>query len=152
MSRSYSAIHVHLVFSTKLRRPFLKDPTIRTEMHSYLGATSKSIGFQPLIVGGVEDHVHMLCQFGKQRSQSEWVKELKRVSSIWAKQRDPALDNFSWQIGCGVFSVGRDELDTVRNYIRKQEEHHKIVSFQDEFLRLLHEHDLEWEERDSWDE
>jgi REP element-mobilizing transposase RayT len=152
MARSYSAMFVHLVFSTKGRRPFLEDPDLRVEMHSFLGGVSKNLGCQPLIVGGVEDHVHILANLGKSTSQSDWVKELKRQSSIWAKQRDPNLREFAWQGGCGVFSVSVEGLPAARNYITNQEEHHKNVSFQEEFIALLKEHGMEWDPRDLLDD
>jgi putative transposase len=121
-------------------------------MHAYLGCASKTLDSQPLIVGGVEDHVHLLVNLDKTRSQSEYVKELKRVSSIWAKKREPRLAAFAWQGGRGTFSVIPERLDSMRHYIRNQEEHHKTVSFEEEFLSLSEEHGLEWDARDSFDD
>lgn len=86
MPQSLSAVYIHLVFSTKHRQPFLKDEGLRTELHSFLGGTSKTLECPPLIVGGVEDHVHLLARFGRTITQAEWVKELKRVSNIWLKE------------------------------------------------------------------
>lgn len=89
MPQSLSCVSLHLVFSTKNRQPFLRDPILRQEMHAYLGRTSKTLECPPLIVGGVEDHVHLLGRMSRTITQADWVKELKRVSSIWIKQRDP---------------------------------------------------------------
>lgn len=99
-------------------------------------------------VGGHEDHVHMLARFGRTISVADWMRETKRVSSVFVRQRLPA---FSWQNGYGVFAVDSARLDSVVVYIRDQEEHHQKVSFQDEFRRLLTEHSLEWDERYVWD-
>jgi len=94
MPQSLANVTVHLVFSTKDRKPFLQDHSLREEMHYQLGGTSKTLDCPPLIVGGVEDHVHLLARMTRTITISNWVKELKRVTSIWIKQRDPALSDF----------------------------------------------------------
>ena len=124
MPRSFSAVNIHVVFSTKDRRPFLADRESRLEVHNYLGGVAKHLGCQPLMVGGVSDHVHMLTGLGKTISQAEFVKEVKRVSSGWIKERDPYLHDFSWQGGYGAFSVDMSNLERIRQYIVRQEQHH----------------------------
>ena len=150
MSRSFSSVHIHLVFSTKDRRPFLREPGLRSEMHRYLGGVSKALDCQPLIVGGIADHVHILAGLGKTRSQAEWVRELKMVSSTWIKERQPKLADFAWQGGYGAFSVDTSSIERVRNYIARQEEHHRVRTFQDEFRDLLRDHGIEWDEEYIW--
>ena len=151
MPQSLSSVYVHLVFSTKNREPFLRDADIRKEMHAYLGGVSKTLDCPPVIVGGVEDHVHLLCQMARTITQSDWVKEIKRVSSIWIKQRNPASAAFAWQAGYGVFSVSASLLDQTREYIAHQDQHHKTQSFQDEYRAFLRKYGLEWDERFVWD-
>ncbi len=148
MSQALSAVHLHAVFSTKNRQPFLADIDLRTEMHSYLGGISRGLGCRPTIVGGVEDHVHILAALSRTTSQAEWIKELKRSSSLWIKPRKP---EFGWQGGYGIFSVGQSQIATVKEYIANQAEHHRKGSFQDEFLALLRAHGLEWDERCIWE-
>ena len=87
MPQSLSVVYIHLVFSTKDRRPFLRDPTILRASHAYLGEISKRLDGPPMLVGGVEDHVHILARFGRTISQAEWVKELKRVSNTLLAKR-----------------------------------------------------------------
>ncbi|HZI48378.1 MAG TPA: transposase [Pyrinomonadaceae bacterium] len=82
MPQSLSAVYIHLVFSTKNRYPFLRDPDIRVTLHAQLGGISKTLGCAPILTGGVEDHVHILARFGRTITQAEWVKELKRVSNL----------------------------------------------------------------------
>ena len=82
MPQSLSAVYIHLVFSTKERRPFLRDETIRGVLHSQLGGISKKLGCTPIITGGMGDHVHLLARFGRTITQAEWVKELKRISNL----------------------------------------------------------------------
>ena len=87
MPQSLSMVYIHLVFSTKDRRPFLRDPRIRPPLHAYLGEVSKRLDCPPILVGGVEDHVHLLARFGRTITQAEWVKEVKRVSNQWLKEQ-----------------------------------------------------------------
>ena len=151
MPQSLSVVYLHLVFSTKDRRPFLRDKTVREEMHAFLGGVSKQLDCPPILAGGVEDHIHLLARFGRTITQADWVKEVKRVSSQWIKQRDQAQHDFAWQAGYGVFSVSPSNLEAVRKYIENQEEHHRHVTFQDEFRELLRKHGIEWDERYVWD-
>ena len=151
MPQSLSSVYIHLVFSTKERRPFLREPGLRQSVHSYLGSVSKQLECPPLIVGGVEDHVHLLCRFARTITQAEWVKELKRVSNLWLKEQGRDFVDFQWQGGYADFGVSQSNLEQVSGYIANQEQHHKKMSFQDELRALLSKHKLEWDERYVWD-
>ena len=150
MPQSLSAVYIHLVFSTKHRQPFLREKSLREDLHAFLGGTSKTLECPPLIVGGVEDHVHLLARFGRTITQAEWVKELKRVSNLWLKEEGGVAD-FEWQAGYSDFSVSRSNLEQVKRYIANQEKHHRKRSFQDEVRELLTKHQIEWDERYIWD-
>jgi putative transposase len=150
MSQSLSKIVVHTVFSTKDRYPFLHDPELREELHRYIGGILIELDCQPIIVGGVEDHVHLLCSLSRTCKPAAMVKEVKRGSSLWLKTKGSGLDGFTWQNGYGIFSIGFSQIETARSYIAGQEEHHKQVSFQDEFRQLLHRYKIEFEERHVW--
>ncbi|MDP1796889.1 MAG: transposase [Planctomycetaceae bacterium] len=113
MSQSLANLLVHIVFSTKDRAPFLDDLDIRTQMHAELGGTSKSLDCLPLIVGGIEDHIHMLARQSRTIALSEWVKELKRVTSIWIKTKSPRFNSFAWQADYGAFSVSQSQSTKV---------------------------------------
>ncbi len=151
MPQSLSAVYLHLVFSTKGRRPWLRDRARREELHAYLGGVSKTLECPTLIVGGAEDHVHMLARLSRTITQADWVKELKRVSSLWFKQQSGADAGFAWQGGYADFSVSASNLDEVQRYIANQESHHQRMSFQDEFRALLERHQIEWDECYVWD-
>jgi putative transposase len=151
MPQSLSAVYLHLVFSTKERRPFLKDQVLRSECHAYLGGISKKLECPVILAGGVEDHVHLLARQSRSIAQADWVKELKRASSLWIKERDPAAKEFAWQAGYGVFSVSFSHLEKVTEYIARQEEHHRVRSFQDELRAMLAKHRIEWDEKYLWD-
>ena len=151
MPQSLSVVYLHLVFSTKDRQPSLGDKAIRSELHAWLGSASGELGCPSILVGGVEDHVHILARHGRTISQADWVKELKRTSSVWIKGRDPAAKDYAWQAGYGVFSVSASNLGAVREYVASQEEHHRKRTFQDEFRALLEKHGEKWDERYVWD-
>ena len=151
MPQSLSCVYVHGIFSTKDRFPYLGDDAIREKMHRQLGGISNTMGCPVVTVGGADDHVHILANLGRTVCQSDWIKELKRVSSGRVKQEGPNLTGFSWQGGYGVFSVDRDSLPKVQRYVANQLEHHKRFSFKEEFLKILGEHKVEWDERYIWD-
>jgi len=151
MPQSLSAVYLHLVFSTKDRRPFLRDKTVRDALHAYMGGMSKTLDCPPLIVGGVEDHVHLLCRFARTITQAEWVKELKRISNGWLKEHGRDYADFEWQGGYADFSVSQSNLEQVKQYIASQEEHHRKTTFQDELRTLLRKHEIQFDERYVWD-
>jgi REP element-mobilizing transposase RayT len=151
MPQSLSAVYIHLVFSTKDRRPLLRDKTRREALHSYLGGVSKQLDCPPLFAGGVEDHVHLLARFGRTVTQADWVKELKRVSNLWLKGQGQDYADFEWQGGYANFSVSQSNVEQVKHYIAHQEEHHRKIGFQDEVRALLRKHEIEWDERYVWD-
>jgi REP element-mobilizing transposase RayT len=151
MSQSLANLLVHLVFSTKERRPFLNDPDLRRDMHAYLAGISRGVDCPVVLVGGVADHVHLLARQSRSISLAEWVKELKRGSSLWIKDRAPALETFHRQAGYGAFSVSQSQSSRVEQYIADQELHHRTKSFQEEYRELLERHGVPFDERYVWD-
>jgi len=151
MPQSLAQLYVQIVFSTKERRSYLKDPTVRQDLHKYLGGTCRNLDCPSLMVGGVDDHVHILCRLSRTCSVSDLVRELKRESSKWVKTQGRELFDFHWQDGYGAFSVSPGHVEALREYIARQEEHHKTESFQDEFRRLLAKYGIEYDERYVWD-
>ena len=151
MPQSLSNVLVHIVFSTKERRAFLQNAELRDEMHHYLGGISKNLDCPPVRVGGTADHVHLLARQSRTITLADWIKELKRGSSLWIKEKDPLLEGFHWQAGYGAFSVSQSQSGRVDEYIAHQEEHHRTVPFEDEFRVLLKKHGIECDERYVWD-
>ena len=151
MPQSLAKILVHTIFSTKDRRPLLRDKSLREELHCYLGGILAHHDCQPLIIGGTEDHVHILSTLPRTGNAAEMVKEAKRGSSLWLKTKSPDLHDFAWQNGYDIFSIGFSQVETVRNYIAGQEEHHRKVSFQDEYREFLKRYEIEFDERYVWD-
>ena len=150
MPQSLSRILIHVVFSTKNREPSLSS-AVRPALFGYLASVGRDIGCEVFRVGGVADHVHLLCRLGRSISLSDLVKELKRTSSLWIKTKSADLEDFHWQTGYGAFSISPGHVDDLIRYIENQESHHHTESFQDEFRRLLTKYGVEWDERYVWD-
>ena len=150
MPQSLSRVLVHLVFSTKHREPLLTR-SIRDELHAYLAGTLDHTDCPSLRVGGVEDHVHLLFGLSRTRTIAEVVEKVKTSSSKWLKARDPSFSEFHWQAGYGAFSVSQSDAEKVVDYIRNQEVHHRKLTFQDEYRKLLERYHVSFDERYVWD-
>jgi putative transposase len=151
VSQSLVQIYLHIVFSTKHRTPWLVDRDLRHHAHAYLAGVCNNHDSPSIRIGGVEDHVHILCRLGKTLSPSELVRELKRVSSKWLKDQTDDLATFFWQNGYGAFSISPGHVQALTDYIANQEEHHKSETFQVEFLRLLALYDIPHDPETIWD-
>ena len=148
MPQSLSKVLVHLIFSTKHREPFIV-PEPRPHLHAYLVGILDRLKCPSLQTGGVADHVHILFMQARTVALSDVVEEVKKGSSKWMKTQ--GVPTFSWQAGYGAFSVGESQSLAVIRYIQKQEEHHRHVSFQDEFRKFLEKYRVSYDERYVWD-
>jgi putative transposase len=144
-------LFAYIIFSTKHRQPLLTDATLRAELHAYLAGTCKNLDSPAVIIGGVADHVHILSRLSRTHAVAELVRELKRESSKWCKEKSTDLAGFYWQDGYGAFSASPGHVEALKLYIANQEEHHRRETFQDEFRRVLRKYGLEWDERYVWD-
>jgi putative transposase len=149
MPQSLARLLVHLIFSTKNRMAFLQSPQIRSEVHAYLTSTLRGLDCEPVQVGGVADHVHLLFGLSRTISLAELVKDLKTSST--KMMRDKGHRDFSWQTGYGAFSVSESNKSAVIEYIVNQETHHRKMTFQEEIRALLKKHSMRFDERYIWD-
>jgi REP element-mobilizing transposase RayT len=153
MPQSLNKVILHMVFSTKDRMP-LVDASIRPRLHAYLASVLRDIDppqSQAYRVGGVADHVHIAASLPRTVTISKLFEIIKKESSIWMKRQGPEYAKFYWQSGYGCFSLGPSQLDRLLHYIDNQEEHHKTVTFQDEFQTFLRKYNIEYDERYVWD-
>ena len=150
MPQSLARVVLHVAFSTKNRVPFLKDQELRARLHAYMAGVLQNIGCEPILIGGVEDHVHILCNLSRTVAIAGLVEEAKKSPSKWMKEQGSAYADFFWQGGYGAFSVSQSNVEKVREYVAGQEEHHRKVSFQDEFRALCRKHGVEIDERYVW--
>jgi REP element-mobilizing transposase RayT len=144
MPSSYVNLLYHVVFTTKHRMPRLT-AELQTVLYPYMGGIVSGFRGVLLEAGGMEDHVHLLLSLRPAPSVAEVVKNVKGGSSRWLNQRPGAGEPFAWQEGYGAFTVSPSQLETVRRYIQRQEEHHRTMSFEDEWASLLRKHGLEAE-------
>ena len=150
MPQSLVQIYVHIIFTTKHRQMLITEE-IEHEVHSYLGGICKRLECQPIIVGGYNDHVHILCMLSKKITLIKLLEEVKSHSSKWVKTLDESLQNFYWQDGYGAFSVNPSEIGVVTRYITNQRVHHLSRSYQEEYRRFLKKYGVEYDERYVWD-
>ena len=152
MSQSLAKVIVHIVYSTKNRVPWLKEPDIRSELCAYNATILKNDVDSPaIIINGVEDHIHILCLLSRKFAIMDVIKQSKTETSKWLKKKDPKFKDFHWQAGYGIFSVSESNVEELKIYIANQEEHHKRFSYQDEFREICRRHGVEIDERYVWD-
>lgn len=149
MRQSLVKNYIHIVFSTKHRNPFIL-PEIESKLHSYLGGICNNLECYVIKVGGVRDHVHILCLLSKKITLVKLLFELKSASSKWIKDQGQEFDNFFWQDGYGAFSVNPSEIDKVVDYIANQHNHHDKKTFQEEFKAFLEKYHINYDERYLW--
>jgi REP element-mobilizing transposase RayT len=150
MPQSFTSLHYHLVFSTKYREPTITPP-LRPRLYDYLGGIVRGEGGVLLAAGGVADHVHLLARLHQQTAPADLLRILKANSSKWVHDTFPDSGRFGWQTGYGAFSVSYSQLETVKGYVARQEDHHRRVTFQDEFRLFLTRHGIGFDERYLWD-
>jgi putative transposase len=137
MSQSLSKVLVHLIFSTKNRSAFLPNPEFRRRTHAYIARVLNELDSPAIEVGGGVDHAHALFNLSRNHAISEIVRRAKANSSGWVKTQGCMLSKFEWQAGYCTLSVDPSQLEQVRRYIREQEEHHRVRTFQEEYLKIL---------------
>ena len=141
MSQSLSQLYIHLVFGTKNRVPFII-PEWSEQLNAYMAGILKNLESPAIHINSVADHVHILFRLSKNHALAKVVEEVKKNSSKWVKQIEYSNKKFSWQNGYGAFSVSSSKLETVKNYIVKQEEHHKKKSYQKEVEEFLKRYNI----------
>jgi putative transposase len=150
MPQSLSQVLLHIVFSTKNRVPLIP-LEIEPELYAYLGQICNNHHCPSIRINGVGNHVHILCGFSRTLTIAGLVEELKTGTSKWLKTKSPDLSRFSWQNGYGVFSVDWRNSDNVKSYIAGQKEHHHLVTFEEEYRKLLRDFGIPFDERYVWD-
>ncbi len=148
MPSTHLSLHYHVVFSTKNRERLIAGAW-RDRLHAFLGGIVKNAKGVPEAIGGIDDHVHLLIGLPATVCLSDAVRDMKAVSSRWI--HDEIGDkSFAWQEGYGAFTVSSSQCETVREYIAKQEEHHRKRTFKEEYLELLQRCGAAYDERYLW--
>ena len=145
MPSTFLSLHYHLVFSTKHREPLI-DSAWRSHLHEYLGGTVKGLGARSEIVGGISDHVHLLVELKATHTLADFMRELKKASSVWVHEK-AHLPGFAWQEGYAAFTVSASGIPKARRYVQSQEEHHRQRSFLEELRILLERSGVSFDEK-----
>lgn len=148
MPSTHLAFHVHVVFSTKNREPWLA-PTPRPRVHEYIGGVLTAENVFPHMIGGMGDHLHALIGLRATHCLADVVQRMKSVSSRWIHE-ELRLAGFAWQEGYGAFSVSPSHLERVARYIQNQDKHHRVKSFQEEYVEMLQAGMVAYDERHLW--
>jgi len=148
MPSTHLSLHYHLVFSTKNREAWLS-PTDRDRVHEYIGGTLRGMNGFAHAVGGTGDHVHVFAGLRATHCLADVMREIKSESSAWI-HRELRLAGFAWQDGYGGFTVSASKLEAVRQYVLNQEEHHRVKTFQEEYVAMLKRGLVTYDEAYLW--
>ena len=146
MPQSLSKIYLHIVFHIKTTSPQIDEAHLE-RVHSYIGQLVNSTGCSVIRVGGIGDHVHVLCLLSRNETVSHLVEEIKRNSSRWIKTLGQEYECFAWQGGYAVFSVSESLINKTIEYVINQKEHHKKLSFKEEYIQILKLYNIDYDER-----
>jgi REP element-mobilizing transposase RayT len=142
---SFTQLTYHLVFATKFRHPLIVD-SVRENLYAYIGGIIRAKKGSLIQIGGVEDHLHILAHLSPLFSISETLREIKANSAKWFNEREATSQVFSWQKGYGAFTVSYSQIPIVKRYIENQREHHRQLSFREEYMEILKRHGLAFRE------
>ncbi|QQL45007.1 IS200/IS605 family transposase [Sulfuriroseicoccus oceanibius] len=149
MGHSLANIYIHLIFSTKDRRPWLDD-TFRPNLHAYMASVLNLKDCHLILINSIEDHVHILFRLSRTTSLADAVEDVKKSSSQWIKRQSPEHSKFAWQPGYGAFSVSESNMLAVKAYIQNQREHHRTKSFEEEFCAFLKKNHIDYDPKYLW--
>jgi putative transposase len=146
MPNTYTQLHIHLVFTVK-NRDALIGKSWRDELEKYMTEIIQKYEHKLLAIYAMRDHVHILIGYRPTQLLPDLVEELKTSSNHWIKSKRFIPFAFAWQRGYGAFTYSKSQVKTVNNYILNQEEHHKKKTFKEEYLEMLTQNEVEYEEK-----
>lgn len=149
MPHSYSSLPVHVVFGTKDRARYL-DPVLRPQLFAYMGGIVRELHGAARIINRIDDHAHALLSLPADLSVSECLRVVKTNSSRWVHEKFPDREKFGWQTWFGAFAVSASNESAVVQYIQDQEQHHRKMTFEEEFKVLLQKHGIAFDPRYLW--
>jgi putative transposase len=150
MANTYSQITIHAVFAVKFRECLIAKEW-RDKLHQYISGIITNKGGKSLAVGGWLDHVHILFSMPVSTNVSDFIGAIKANSSGWINDKSFLREKFQWQNGFGAFSFSKSQRDVVIKYIMNQEEHHRTKTFKEEYIKMLTDFEVEYEEKYLFD-
>lgn len=145
MPNTYSQIYIQVVFSVKGRHSLIST-SWETELYKYIAGIITNKGQKLIAVNGMPDHIHILIGMKPSCCLSDLVREIKKSSNEFIKEKKFTKYLFQWQEGYGAFSYSHSSLDNVINYINNQKEHHKRKLFKDEYTDFLNSYQIEFKD------
>jgi REP element-mobilizing transposase RayT len=146
MANTYTQIYIQVVFAVSGRLSLIRSEH-KEEIHKYITGIIRNDGHKLIAINGMSDHLHILIGIKPDMALSDLVRDIKSNSSNFINERRLAQGKFGWQEGCGAFSYGHSQLDTIIRYIQNQEQHHNHRSFKDEYLILLRKFRIDFESK-----
>jgi len=146
MANTYTQIHIQIVFTVQNRESVIRS-SWRDELYKYITGIVQNNKHKLLAINGMPDHIHILIGYRPSQSLSDLVQDIKGSSSKWINEKRFVQGRFSWQEGYGAFSYAKTDLVKIIGYIQHQEEHHRRKSFLEEYVELLKEFDIEYDDR-----
>lgn len=147
MAQTFASLLTHVIFSTKNHEPAIA-AEFQAELWAYLGGIVRNLDGKALAINGTADHIHLLVSLPPTLCVADAIRVVKANSSKWAHEKLHA--SFGWQNGYGAFSVSLSAASEVIEYIRRQEEHHRRMTFQEELVAILKKHQIDYDERYIW--
>ena len=150
MANTYTQIYIHVIFAVKGRENLISK-NWKVELYKYITGIVRENEQKLYIINGMPDHIHILLSLTPSINISDLVRDIKSGSSGWINKRNFVKGKFNWQAGFGAFSYSQSQLPRVINYIKNQEEHHRIKTFQEEYKKILDEFEVEHEDKYLFD-
>ncbi len=150
MANTYTKITIHAVFAVKYRETFILN-NWRDDLHKYIAGIIRAKGGKSLAVGGWKDHIHALFGMPLISPIADFIGTIKSNSSRWINEQHFIKKRFEWQNGYSAFSYSKSQRDVLIKYIMNQEAHHKVITFKEEYLKLLNEFGIEYEDKYLYD-
>jgi REP element-mobilizing transposase RayT len=144
MANTYTQIHIHFVFAVKFRNGIIQ-PQWKDNLYQYITGIIQNKNHKLLAINGMPDHIHILIGIRPSQSISDLMKDVKQGSSLWINENKLANGHFEWQVGYGAFSYSKSQLNSVIDYIKNQEIHHKKRTFREEYIQFLEKFEIDYD-------
>lgn len=146
MSNTYTQLYVHFVFAVKYRQAIIRSEW-EERLHLYITAIVQNNGHKMLAINSAYDHLHLFIGLNPKQSISNLMRLVKGDSSEFINKENLTVRKFHWQEGYGAFTNSRSQIDAVVKYIKNQKEHHKKTSFREEYLTILKDYNVDYDEK-----
>jgi putative transposase len=146
MTHSFKMHYFHLIWSTKDRYPYI-DVNMQPKLYAYIAGIVQNSGYTLMEIGGMPDHVHLLVHMTNLDQYSAFIRDVKTHSTLWIKKNFSYAEKFKWQEGFASLSVSYSSIEKIRNYIKNQNEHHRTLTFEEEYFKFLDIQKIKYEKQ-----